>query len=87
LPKDFAKEKKNTTRQLFTSPPNTPPYAQAYFPAKLIRVKKLDPKRTYVFGWHPHGRGKEWKGMGSYKYMHGFESAAKRVTVRCVFLD
>lgn len=29
--------------------------SQAYFPAKLIRTRKLDPKKTYVFGWHPHG--------------------------------
>ena len=28
---------------------------QSYFPAKLIRTKKLDPSKKYVFGWHPHG--------------------------------
>ncbi|EDO43485.1 predicted protein [Nematostella vectensis] len=26
-----------------------------YFPIKLIRTKRLDPKRNYVFGYHPHG--------------------------------
>jgi hypothetical protein len=26
-----------------------------YFPIKLIRTRKLDPKRSYIFGYHPHG--------------------------------
>ena len=26
-----------------------------YFPAKLIRTKKLDPNKNYIFGYHPHG--------------------------------
>jgi|TARA_B110000977_G_scaffold169276_1_gene219119 hypothetical protein len=28
---------------------------QGYFPAKLVRTHKLDPRKKYVFGWHPHG--------------------------------
>lgn len=26
-----------------------------FFPAQLIRTAKLNPKRNYVFGYHPHG--------------------------------
>ena len=26
-----------------------------YFPAKLIRTKKLDPNKNYILGYHPHG--------------------------------
>jgi hypothetical protein len=29
--------------------------SQGYFPATLRRTTKLDPKKKYVFGWHPHG--------------------------------
>lgn len=29
--------------------------SQGYFPATLRRTRKLDPKKRYVFGWHPHG--------------------------------
>ncbi|CAK9092221.1 Diacylglycerol O-acyltransferase 2B (Diglyceride acyltransferase 2B) (MrDGAT2B) [Durusdinium trenchii] len=27
----------------------------AYFPMSLTRTAKLDPKRNYIFGYHPHG--------------------------------
>lgn len=27
----------------------------AYFPIKLTRTVELDPKRNYIFGYHPHG--------------------------------
>lgn len=26
-----------------------------YFPIKLTRTKRLNPKRNYIFGYHPHG--------------------------------
>lgn len=26
-----------------------------YFPIKLVRTTKLNPKRNYIFGYHPHG--------------------------------
>ena len=29
--------------------------AKAYFPMSLTRTAKLDPKRNYIFGHHPHG--------------------------------
>ena len=28
---------------------------EAYFPMSLTRTAKLDPKRNYIFGYHPHG--------------------------------
>lgn len=30
-------------------------YFRDYFPARLIRTKRLDPKRNYILGYHPHG--------------------------------
>lgn len=30
-------------------------YFRDYFSAKLIRTKRLDPKRNYILGYHPHG--------------------------------
>ena len=30
-------------------------YFRDYFPARLIRTKRLDPKRNYIMGYHPHG--------------------------------
>ena len=26
-----------------------------YFPVRLIRTKRLDPKKNYILGYHPHG--------------------------------
>jgi 2-acylglycerol O-acyltransferase 2 len=31
------------------------PYVKAYFPAKLVRTVKLDSKKNYIMGYHPHG--------------------------------
>lgn len=30
-------------------------YFANYFPLKLIKSEDLDPKRNYIFGFHPHG--------------------------------
>lgn len=30
-------------------------YFRDYFPARLVRTKRLDPKRNYILGYHPHG--------------------------------
>lgn len=30
-------------------------YFRDYFPARLIKTKRLDPKRNYILGYHPHG--------------------------------
>ena len=30
-------------------------YYANYFPLKLIKTEDLDPKRNYIFGYHPHG--------------------------------
>ncbi|KAI8899594.1 diacylglycerol acyltransferase-domain-containing protein [Globomyces pollinis-pini] len=30
-------------------------YFRAYFPAQIIRTKKLDPSKKYIIGVHPHG--------------------------------
>ncbi|KAJ8652520.1 hypothetical protein O0I10_011844 [Lichtheimia ornata] len=30
-------------------------YFANYFPAKLVKEQDLDPKKNYVFGYHPHG--------------------------------
>lgn len=30
-------------------------YFRDYFPVRLIRTKKLDPKKNYILGYHPHG--------------------------------
>lgn len=30
-------------------------YFTDYFPLKLIKSEDLDPKRNYIFGFHPHG--------------------------------
>ncbi|KAI8388859.1 diacylglycerol acyltransferase [Radiomyces spectabilis] len=30
-------------------------YFADYFPVKLIKEQELDPSKTYVFGYHPHG--------------------------------
>ncbi|UJR13194.1 hypothetical protein I4U23_000216 [Adineta vaga] len=30
-------------------------YFTNYFPLKLVKTEDLDPKRNYIFGYHPHG--------------------------------
>lgn len=30
-------------------------YFRDYFPMSLIKTSELDPKRNYIFGYHPHG--------------------------------
>ena len=30
-------------------------YFRDYFQARLIKTKRLDPKRNYILGYHPHG--------------------------------
>ncbi|KAI8889318.1 diacylglycerol acyltransferase [Backusella circina FSU 941] len=30
-------------------------YFAAYFPVKLVKERDLDPKKNYIFGYHPHG--------------------------------
>ena len=30
-------------------------YMQGYFPVTLVKTSELDPSRTYIFGYHPHG--------------------------------
>lgn len=30
-------------------------YFRDYFPVRLIRTKRLDPKKNYILGYHPHG--------------------------------
>ena len=30
-------------------------YFRDYFPARLVRTRRLDVKKNYIFGYHPHG--------------------------------
>lgn len=31
-------------------------YLRDYFPMKLVKTSDIDPSKTYIFGYHPHGK-------------------------------
>lgn len=35
-----------------------------YFPIRLKKTVDLDPKKNYLFGYHPHGTFKKGRGRG-----------------------
>nr|XP_057924093.1 2-acylglycerol O-acyltransferase 2-A isoform X2 [Doryrhamphus excisus] len=47
-------------------------YFRDYFPVKLVKTVDLDPKKNYIFGFHPHGFSSLFPGLKSHLLMLPF---------------
>lgn len=55
-----------------------------YFPIKLVKTADLDPKHTYLFGYHPHGILSQGAFINFATNATGFAEMFPGVDLRCV---